>query len=452
MASPASSPNAPLARSRTWVLWGGVAIAVLAALALAVTVLLAQRALSAASDVLVRGEAEAMAAAVTQRLRSSEAPELELEAVLAEYRGEGLRYLAFGERGGRLVESGPPAIVGSTRPGEFQRNGGRARFVTAFPGTFSADGERPPPPPSHHRPPPEEPQGGRPPPPSEHAREAQPPGPPDGEKLRHIVIELEPSVGTNLESDLRRILLVGGVTALALMVFALGWVRSLRKVEQFQREADRKKRLVALGQMSSIMAHELRNPLASLKGHAQLLAEQLSEDPKGQAKAELVVHEAERLESLTRNLLEFVRDGAIDTRLVPMRQLAEEALEGLDSERVTVHCEGSPEQVRVDRARIVRALHNLLENALLADPVGRAELRLRSGPRGLVIEIRDHGPGLPKEPIFEPFVTTRVRGTGLGLPIARRVAEQHGGELVGENHPEGGSVFRLTLPNTTLAV
>jgi two-component system sensor histidine kinase HydH len=261
------------------------------------------------------------------------------------------------------------------------------------------------------------------------------------------VIELEPKVGTNLESDLRRILLVGGVTAFALLVFALGWVRSLRKVEQFQLEADRKKRLVALGQMSSIMAHELRNPLASLKGHAQLLAEQLSEDPKGQAKAELVVHEAERLESLTRNLLEFVRDGAIDTRLVPVRQLAEEALEGLDRERVSIHCDGSPEQVRVDRARIVRALHNLLENALLADPSGRAELHLLSAARGLVIEVRDHGPGLPKEPIFEPFVTTRVRGTGLGLPIARRVAEQHGGALTAENHAEGGALFRLTLPN-----
>jgi two-component system sensor histidine kinase HydH len=72
----------------------------------------------------------------------------------------------------------------------------------------------------------------------------------------------------------------------------------------------------------------------------------------------------------------------------------------------------------------------------------------------VTVEVRDRGPGLPAdepERIFEPFVTTRARGTGLGLAVARRVAEQHGGTLIGETHPAGGAVFRMNLPGAARA-
>ena len=133
---------------------------------------------------------------------------------------------------------------------------------------------------------------------------------------------LEPGQSPLRAFDLRS----DGNPDLLVLDLAVNGGGALLALAEAQKQQLAQQHLVELGALAASMAHELRNPLASLKGHAQLLAEQLSEDPKGQAKAELVVHEAERLESLTRNLLEFVRDGAIDTRLVPMRQLAEEAL------------------------------------------------------------------------------------------------------------------------------
>ncbi len=202
------------------------------------------------------------------------------------------------------------------------------------------------------------------------------------------------------------------------------------------------------------MAHELRNPLASLKGHAQLLAEDLSEaeapnQAKQKERAERVVGDAERLETLTKNLLEFVRDGAIDVRPIAPRDVIADALADLPEERVEVHLERAPAEMVADRARVARAVHNLVDNALQASPAGSSvEISLAEAGGDVEIAVRDHGEGLAgKEThIFEPFVTTRVRGTGLGLPIARRIAEQHDGTLVGETHPEGGAVFRMHLP------
>jgi two-component system sensor histidine kinase HydH len=201
--------------------------------------------------------------------------------------------------------------------------------------------------------------------------------------------------------------------------------------------------------MSSVMAHELRNPLASLKGHAQLLAEDLT-DEKQKKKADRVVADAQRLEALTTSLLDFVRDGPIETERVPLQRVLDRALEDLDRARVDVRGEGV---VLADELRLARALHNVLDNALKASPSdARVELTVQQEGSELVIAVRDHGEGLPADAqIFEPFVTTRTRGTGLGLPVARRIAEQHGGSLNAENDPAGGAVFTFRLPHASQA-
>jgi two-component system sensor histidine kinase HydH len=222
----------------------------------------------------------------------------------------------------------------------------------------------------------------------------------------------------------------------------------LAKLEQ---RAEREQRLVALGSMSSVMAHELRNPLASLKGHAQLLLED-SLEPGQQKKVARVVAEAERLEALTTNLLDFVRDGPIERSRIETAALVDQVLRDLPRDRVKVHLDAAPESLVVDPSRIARAVHNLVDNALEVSGTEPVELSIaRSRQDGaVVIEVRDRGPGIPagsEQQIFEPFMTTRVRGTGLGLPIARRIAEQHDGTLTGEGAKSGGgAIFRLTLP------
>jgi len=217
-----------------------------------------------------------------------------------------------------------------------------------------------------------------------------------------------------------------------------------------EERAAREQRLVALGSMSSVMAHELRNPLASLKGHAQLLVEDLEDaaEKKKRAKAERVVAEAERLELLTTTLLDFVRDGPIERARVTLRELLDRSLDDVAKERVKLDLDASPRTVEVDAGRLARAIHNLVDNALQASPDESVEVKVATEGADVVLTVRDRGPGLPagsEAEIFEPFVTTRVRGTGLGLAVARRIAEQHDGTLTGETHPEGGALFTLRL-------
>ncbi len=430
---PAPSPR-PWPR---WVTGGSVALGALAALGLAITVLVAQRALGEASDIVVRGEGAALVTAVSDDLATSGGPfdAKALAASLAKHEAEGLRYLAVVDRPGSLplASAGQASVEGPLgAPGDLTVVGRRARLVSNL---------GPPRPPNK----PAGGPGGEPPrPPPGGGPGRGPHGPPV------LVLEIEPPVIAALRADLALVAVVGGVAAAVLLAFALAWSRSVARLAAVEQKAEHERRLVALGRMSSVMAHELRNPLASLKGHAQLLAESLEGDAKNHAKAERVVAGAERLEQLTSSLLDFVREGPIDVRPVAPAELAMRAIEHLPAERVRLELSSAPVELEVDPALAALALRNLVENAIHAAPDGGpVTVRFEAAGEGALIEVRDRGPGLPaggEEAIFEPFFTTRVRGTGLGLPIARRIAEQHGGTLTGEDHPGGGAVFRLRLP------
>ena len=166
------------------------------------------------------------------------------------------------------------------------------------------------------------------------------------------------------------------------------------------------------------------------------------EDAKHRAKAERVVGEAERIESLTTSLLDFVRDGPIERTAIGAAELVALATRDLPQERLVIDVADAP-AIEADAPRLARAIHNLVDNALQASGTSKVTIAMR----GHTLTVRDHGPGLPEgAAIFEPFLTTRVKGTGLGLAVARRIAEQHDGTLVGETHPEGGALFTLQLP------
>jgi len=221
------------------------------------------------------------------------------------------------------------------------------------------------------------------------------------------------------------------------------WV--LRR-EALERKAERDRRLASLGEMSAVLAHEIRNPLASLKGNAQLLAAALPQGEKSRAKAERVVDEAVRLEQLINDLLQFVRTGEIRRAPVDPAALVREAAESVAGE-VTVDTAGAPAQWTLDAGRIRQVIVNLVDNAVAAGPPATASVRARDGK--LVIEVADHGPGIPEEDrerIFEPFFTGKTQGTGLGLAVARRVIEQHGGTIAVHENPGGGALFRAEIP------
>ncbi len=413
-------------------------MAVLAVLSLGLTVYVAQRALTNASDIVVRGEGDVLMVSLIRELSEAEAPPTatQLAALLATHRESGLRYLAVVDRAGRALASAGDAQLGNEvpRPGESLVRGRRVRVAAPlFPPRGPPRG-LPPGPPLE-------------PPPAGLRRVRMLRGPGPG----LLVVEFEPPVIEKLRGDLTRISVVAALAGAVLLAFAVAWSRSAARLAAVERKAAREQRLVALGGMASVMAHELRNPLTSLKGHAQLLVEDL-EEPKRRAKAERVVKEAERLESLTTSLLDFVRDGPMERAAVTPQELVSRALEHLPADRVNLDLSAAPETLLVNEARLARALHNLVDNALQATSgPGAVELRVGRDGSAVLIEVRDHGPGIPsgaEAQIFEPFFTTRVRGTGLGLAVARRIAEQHAGSLTGENHPDGGALFRLRFMNT----
>ncbi len=266
-------------------------------------------------------------------------------------------------------------------------------------------------------------------------------------KPGRFVVEVEPVQAEELREDASRTLWIGVIAAISLLGVAAFVIRreSRRQAEDRKREQER--RLQSLGEMSAVLAHEIKNPLASLKGNAQLLASMLPDGEKPKAKAQRVVDEAVRLEKLTQDLLAFVRTGTIQrVPTDPVALATERAGEG-----VTIDAAGAPAKWSLDPARIREVLINLVENALAAgDPV---VVRVRRAGKALVYEVEDRGPGVPEDErakIFEAFVTNKTHGTGLGLAVVRRVVELHGGTvtvLAGAGTGEQpGAIFRVEIP------
>ncbi|MDI7267674.1 MAG: ATP-binding protein [Myxococcota bacterium] len=421
-----------------WVRWGPLVAAVATAAALVATLTVGYLGAKDASATLARGQRDIFLQAALHAFHSAEGlpTNASLAAFLADHRDDGLRYVALVHPDGALfAEAGAPAGarpaagVALPRPGITAEIGDRIRFVA------------PPPP---HPPPGPGPSPHPPPGPGPY------PYPPPGSPPVSLLLEYEPVLAHQIETEGRRNLAIGGAAAIAFVVFALLFGRVLRRQQALERHLDRDRRLAALGEMSAVLAHEIRNPLASLKGHAQLLLEGLPEEGRRQSKVARVVREAVRLETLTTDLLDFARSGEIKREEADPADLLRSAVEEVDPARFDVCAQDAPQRWSLDANRMRQALGNVLRNALQTSaPAGRAAASVaRAGDR-LVFTVRDFGEGIPsgeEERIFEPFHTGKVHGTGLGLAVARHIVERHGGTIAAGNHPGGGAEFRLSIP------
>lgn len=267
------------------------------------------------------------------------------------------------------------------------------------------------------------------------------------------VLEFDPIAPYHV-ARARQILILAGVGATILACASFLFWRTSQRYDDIRVRLEEQRRLTVLGEMSAVLAHEIRNPLASLKGHAQLLTERLPGDTPERRKADRIVDEAKRLEVLTSDLLDFARSGPMDIRSEDPAAVLRSAVENIGADKVEVDTTNAPALWQLDRPRFAHAvLGNLLQNATLAAPASRRPIaRVFSDNGKLVFSVRDFGPGLPNrevDRIFDPFFTTRTNGTGLGLPVARRIVELHGGRLTAANAPDGGAEFRVELPNTS---
>jgi len=393
--------------------WSLVGVVVLMVAGLIATVWSTYRSVNAASDALVRDQIRRTQRSL-RRLARQNRPLLSAE-VMAEFlethREDGLRYVAIIRDGSIEVEAGQAAGRGTEPTRGQERVEGRIRVVI--------DGSR---------------LGRR----------------PNRPRRRRfgIALELEPTTADELSVQARRSLQLSAIVGAILIIFAIVLVRWYLRAEARERELEHKRRLASLGQMSAVLAHEIRNPVASLKGNAQLLVKLLPDDGKPRTKAERVVDEAARLEALTNDLLDFAKAGEISRKSVTPSDLVRSVIAEAGYERVAFDDAAAPTKWSLDEAKIRQALANLIDNACQASD-GEVRVALAQEAGRLVFTVRDNGEGISAadlERIFDPFYTRKTRGTGLGLAIVRRMVELHGGSISAHNATGGGAEFRIEIP------
>lgn len=266
-------------------------------------------------------------------------------------------------------------------------------------------------------------------------------------------------------SAMRRTALVGVVLAafgLAGLGFALvSRARARESAESARRLAEaeerrlRSERLAAAGALAAGVAHEVRNPLNSISLAAQRISRKHSGDTECARFAGRIRDEVARLEDIVKGFLDLARPASGPRRITDLNEIVDEVLGLLENEAaesgVSLAVDGSsgPARAEVDREAVRRALVNLVRNAIQAAPDdSRVEVALQSEANVVRILVRDRGPGVDPEfaeRAFDPFVTTRGEGIGLGLAMVRRVAQEHGGWARLEPRDGGGAVASLEI-------
>ncbi|MFY9907672.1 MAG: ATP-binding protein [Terriglobales bacterium] len=238
-----------------------------------------------------------------------------------------------------------------------------------------------------------------------------------------------------------------------------------RRLEQAQAEARRSERLAALGQLSAGLAHEIRNPLGVIKGSAEMLTQKLqASDELARELAGYISTEVNRLSALVTEFLDFARPLHAQLQPADLMALLDRVLQIVAGRfagkvgpavRVETHYASGLPLVPLDESLCEQAFLNLVQNAYEAmeDHGGTlrvdVQLAAKDGRDGVELRLADTGPGVPeklREEIFNPFVTTKKTGVGLGLSIVSKIVDGHGGSIHVENGPEGGAVFTLFFP------
>jgi signal transduction histidine kinase len=278
-----------------------------------------------------------------------------------------------------------------------------------------------------------------------------------------VALILDEHARSFTRAEMDRALAVAGQLALALLSARLydALRTSYAELARTQKELIDRERLAALGELSASIAHEVRNPLGVIFNSVGSLRRILKPEGDAALLLDIVGEEADRLNRMVGDLLDYSRPIQPALQPVPLRPLFEEAIEaarqqagpGAAAIAASVRVAEDAATVRADARLLRQALVNLFLNACQAMPrAGRLDVRAL---RGVIdgrpcaeIVVQDTGPGVPADivdKIFQPFFTTKATGTGLGLAVVRRIVEGHGG-TIDLRRVSSGAEFRLKLP------
>ncbi len=275
---------------------------------------------------------------------------------------------------------------------------------------------------------------------------------PDSVKVLRLALHPYPAQNITRQARLQAISIL--ITIVVLWVMGFFFIKAVRRSDELTVLMADKERLAVIGEMAAVLAHEIRNPIGSIKGFAQYLTEKSAE---GKEELGIIVDEARRLERLTEDLLLYAKPSEARIEEFSLRELANESVKVLqESDRVkqtaiTVNT-AVPGDIMIvsDREKLNQILSNILQNA--ADAInegGIIELRALQAGVKIIIIISDNGCGMDektKSMAFASFFTTKAKGTGLGLAIVDKLTKVLGGRIELDSKPANGTVFRIELP------
>jgi signal transduction histidine kinase len=252
---------------------------------------------------------------------------------------------------------------------------------------------------------------------------------------------------------------------------AVMFFKDLTRVEQIEEQERLRDRLASLGEMAAGIAHELKNPLAGIEVMAGLLRRQVQHLPDAQTLIADIVSEAKLANAIVVDMLEFVRPVRLQLEPTDLREILQQAVAqarvqaARGESSVVLDVQPDLPSIEGDETQLAQVFMNLVTNAFEAlEGRGRVAINAslveveqdpnftgeRQAPTfAIVIEVSDNGPGVPadvSDRIFNPFFTTKTTGSGLGLPIVRKIVDAHDGRIDFTSEPGQGTRFRVTLP------
>ncbi len=228
-----------------------------------------------------------------------------------------------------------------------------------------------------------------------------------------------------------------------------------RRMEDRVKRADR---LAVVGELAASMAHEIRNPLTSMSAAIEVLKDEAEVKPEDRRLMNIVVRETDRLNQLLTDFLIFARPAPPHFEEVPLDSVVRETAELFSRSReskqaVELETDLAPDvRIRGDSKQLCQMVWNVVKNAAEAmDHQGKVKISLAcdSDTKKISVSIQDQGPGIPaplRAKVFQPFYTTKTKGTGLGLAVVHRIAEEHGGSVMVEENENGGATVRVVFP------
>jgi two-component system sensor histidine kinase HydH len=232
--------------------------------------------------------------------------------------------------------------------------------------------------------------------------------------------------------------------------------RDLTQIKELKKQVDTNKRLAAIGKLAAGVAHEIRNPLSSIKGFATYFGKRYEDQSKDREIAQIMVKEVERINGSVTQLLEFAKPLAVEKKQVNIKEMVTHSLKlvghDLDQKSIEtkVNIDSKKTVIHTDGDRMNQVLLNLYINAIEAlGDNGVLEILVKDLEDQLQIRVKDNGRGMDEaslDLIFDPYFTTRPRGTGLGLSIVHRIIENLGGSIRVESKKGKGTCFIINLP------